>query len=81
MQHEMPPRSHRRTGTRLFRLARPNGLTQGEHGAGQIEVHRFLGQHGQAVKDVCGRGMPSRFRQFVVNHVRGDLCRSGLTGA
>ena len=61
MQHHVAPGSqHRTTGTRLLRLAGADRLAQRDHGSGQIEVPRLLGEHRQALQDTgCGR-MPSR---------------------
>lgn len=75
MQHEMPARAQRRHRPRLLRLASADGFAESKKGTGQIEVYRFLRQHGQALKYVGCCRVRSRFRQIVVNHGWRDLCR------
>ena len=49
MQDEMPPWAQCRHRACLFGLAGSYRLAQGKHGSRKIKVHRFLGQHGQAL--------------------------------
>ena len=46
MQHQVTARTQGGHRPRLLRLTSPYGFSQGEHGAGQIEIDRFLSQHG-----------------------------------
>jgi hypothetical protein len=46
---EIPPRTERRHRACLFGLAGPNRFAQCEQGARQIEICRFIGQHGQTL--------------------------------
>ncbi len=68
MQHQVASRTRRWHRSGLLRLTGTNRFAKGQQCARQIKVYRFLGQHGEAVKDVSGGLMPGRFGQIVINH-------------
>ena len=75
MQHEMPSGTQCGYRPSLLCLAGADRFPESEHGAWQIKVYRFLGQHGQALQDVGCCCMPNRIGQIVVNHDWRNLCR------
>ncbi len=74
MQHQMASRTQGWQRSGLLRLTGTNRFAKGKQCARQIEVHRFLGQHSEAVKYICGGLMPGRFGQIVINHGWQNLC-------
>ncbi len=74
MQHQMASRAHHWHRTGLFSVAGADRFPQGKQGTRQIKIDRFLGQHGQALKDVGGSGVPYRIGQIVFEHEWHNLC-------
>jgi hypothetical protein len=74
MQHQMPSWTQRSHGTGLLGLTRPDRFAQGQHCARQIEIGRFLGQHGQAMENIGRRFVSSGVGEIVVNHGWRNLC-------
>jgi hypothetical protein len=64
----MSSRTDCRHGSGLFRLARSDCFPQSEQGSGQVEVRRFVSQHGKTLEQAGRCRMPSRVGQIVVNH-------------
>ena len=75
MQHQVASWTQCRDRPRLFSSAGTDCFAQREHGPGQIEVNRLLGQHIKALQHVRGCCMPSRVGQIVIKHGWLILCR------
>ncbi len=81
MQDQMPPRTQYGCRARLVRLASADCLAQGQYGARQVQVVRFLRQYGKALQHIGCCRKPNRFRQIVVNHGTVISVEADITGA